>query len=336
MGLGGHLIWSSALESIYLADQRAPVVCHKPKISDVILGYLYDRAVSLQNDIVFKNNPHLLFTTAVQKNPFIKFMDRCGDIILRWGPIKPIFENWIFKRSESAYRHGARRLAHVDMFIHSYAAQELKDRLVWKTGGHAADITAHNFGLPGAVRDCFLYFSPDEEQQAAVLIQENGISAPFIVIEPGTNRDWFGDLRAWPMDRWRGVIAQLRQQYPDHQIVQVGLPATELMDGVIDLRGKTSFRQVGLIMKRARLFIGTEGGLMHVARAVKVPSLILWGGVTLPELAGYAPYHTIICKNVACAPCGHQGWCNNNHICMKNIVVDEVVVAARQMLDQPA
>jgi ADP-heptose:LPS heptosyltransferase len=127
----------------------------------------------------------------------------------------------------------------------------------------------------------------------------------------------------------------LREQRPDMALVQVGLPSANLLPGATDLRGQTTFRGAAAVIKGADLFIGTDGGLMHAARATNAPSVILWGGVNMPEFLGYPDHHTVICHRVSCAPCGQKGWCNNGHICMRGISAEETLAAALTQL-QPA
>ena len=54
--------------------------------------------------------------------------------------------------------------------------------------------------------------------------------------------------------------------------------------------------------------------------------------MTLPEFAGYPDSHRIICHRVRCAPCGQFGWCDNGHICMREISVEETLTAALESL----
>src|SRR5690606_34261146 len=122
----------------------------------------------------------------------------------------------------------------------------------------------------------------------------------FVAVEPDSNRDWFGDLRSWPLERWQLLCDRLRRERPDLPVVQVGLGRSGILSGTLDLTKRTSFRQAALVLSRSALFIGTESGLMHAARAVEAPSLILWGGITLPEFIGYPDRQTTICKRVAC------------------------------------
>ncbi len=115
-------------------------------------------------------------------------------------------------------------------------------------------------------------------------------------------------------------------------VVQIGLGRSGILSGAVDLTVKTDFRGAARVIREAALFIGTEGGLMHAARAVDARALILWGGITLPEFIGYPDHQTTICKHVECAPCGNAGWCDYGHRCMQEITVDEVFDAAIRCL----
>ena len=132
---------------------------------------------------------------------------------------------------------------------------------------------------------------------------------------------------------WQALVYQINLLYPNLDIVQLGVGDREVLTGVTDLTGRTSFREAASLIARSRLFIGTEGGLMHLAASMGTPSVILWGGITLPEFAGYPDQHHIICHYVDCAPCGNLGWCDYDRKCMNSIEVGEVVEAVRSELN---
>jgi ADP-heptose:LPS heptosyltransferase len=71
---------------------------------------------------------------------------------------------------------------------------------------------------------------------------------------------------------------------------------------------------------------------MHAAAAVKAPSLILWGGITLPSFAGYQNYQKILSNFVSCAPCGQLGWCDNDRKCMTSLTIDMVRLTLDKLL----
>lgn len=116
---------------------------------------------------------------------------------------------------------------------------------------------------------------------AAARASLNGIEdCDFIVIAAGPGK-WEG--RNWPEASWKWLIENLLKE--GEKVVLVGsetdystLPCT------LDLRGKTpEFGHMAGVIARAKCFIGIDSGPMHVAGALKVPRVALFG-VTLPEL----------------------------------------------------
>ncbi len=90
----------------------------------------------------------------------------------------------------------------------------------------------------------------------------------------------------WPKERWEAIISYIRTNY-GIKVVQLGTADEERLSGALDFfMGVTDFEQSALLLKNARFHIDTEGGLVHVARAVKTPSLVLFGPTPL-EFFGY-------------------------------------------------
>lgn len=104
----------------------------------------------------------------------------------------------------------------------------------------------------------------------------------FVIVEPNVkardarNKDW-----GW--ENWR----DLRRLLKDQQLAQVGPPGTQLLPGVTHLQTNT-FREACAILSHAKGFVGTEGGLHHVAAAIGVPSVVIFGGFISPGVTGYA------------------------------------------------
>jgi ADP-heptose:LPS heptosyltransferase len=333
MGLGGNLIWTGVLSELHKRDGHPITVCHKPSLSDILCGFLYNRSTTLANDPVFGNIEYLEFTQTQSKSAMARLLDFGFAILMRPEIFKKTYERIILAKTESRARDGKPHLVHVDMLIHSYAESQQNNRFIWKQGGHAINVIARNFNLDIDAPLPSLCFGKDEEHTTTNILNNHGLeNKSFIIVEPDTNRDWFGDLRSWPFDRWQALIDGLCKSHPELAIVQVGIANSRPLNNTINLCGQTSFKQAAQMQKIAALFIGTEGGLMHSAAAVKVPSVILWGGVTLPEFAGYPKHHRVLCNYVACAPCGHLGWCNNDHACMNSITVNDALEAVLETL----
>jgi hypothetical protein len=88
-----------------------------------------------------------------------------------------------------------------------------------------------------------------------------------------------------PKPTW-SLVARLLQQ-KGFTVVQLGTTDDDVIDGVsLDLRGQTSLHEAAVIMKRAVCNIGTEGGLVHLGRAVDAKMVVLFGPTSLTFL-GY-------------------------------------------------
>jgi ADP-heptose:LPS heptosyltransferase len=332
MGYGGDLIWSGVFRALHDHDGRQVVVVNTPKLSDLLVGRMHDRGANFSDRPIFLGNPRVAYLPAKPKGRLTRLLDLAFAGFLKVTGVRKAYERTIFALAARVRKPDTNRLVHVDMLIHSYAAEEFKTHFVWKQGGHAIETILHGFGVAPTSFRPELYLEEQEQRHVTEVLADAGVSGPFIVCEPDSNPEWFGELRSWPREQWVELVQRLRRARPDIIVVQVGVPGTPAVPDAVDIRGRTTFREAAALIARSQLFIGTEGGLMHAARAVDAKALILWGGVTLPEFAGYPASHRIICHRVACAPCGQFGWCNNGHVCMRRISVDETLKAALECL----
>jgi heptosyltransferase-2 len=105
---------------------------------------------------------------------------------------------------------------------------------------------------------------------------------------------------------------------------------------ILDLTGKCSLLASAAIIKRSRLVLANDSGLMHIAEAVGTPVLALFGSTTR-ELGFFpqrATSRVLEQLNLDCRPCSHLGYhaCPARHFrCMKEItpqrVLDEIDTA---------
>lgn len=174
---------------------------------------------------------------------------------------------------------------------------------------------------PVAIRP---YFELSDEEKASatwargqIVIQSSGMAAR----HPMRNKQWY-------QERFQGVVDALRGEA---DFIQLGSATDPLLEHVSDLRGATSIREAAAILNHARLYVGTVGLLMHLARAVECPSVIVFGGREAPWQSGYI-CNLNLYSAVHCAPCWRGNTCEFDRRCMSNISVADVVSAIRQML----
>ena len=94
--------------------------------------------------------------------------------------------------------------------------------------------------------------------------------------------------------------------------------------------------ETALLLKRSVLFMGNDGGLVHLARALEVPLMGFYGPVP-PEVYGpYPPSPTAIAitkKDLDCRPCYYRFRFNNacaTIACLKELTPDD----ALKLLDE--
>lgn len=136
------------------------------------------------------------------------------------------------------------------------------------------------------------------------------------------------DTKEWAQARWQELVNRLVAD--GYRIQQLGTASDPVLANAEDLRGKTSLSAAAGILAIAGTFVGLESGLQHLAAAARTPSVIIFGGRSLPHHTGYPFNHNIV-RTPACAGCGLNTGCPHEHVCM-DIPVDEVEAAVRQTI----
>lgn len=157
--------------------------------------------------------------------------------------------------------------------------------------------------------------------------RERGRLAPrqIAIHSSGMSADAAMRNKEWGADRMQRVVHALRG---DFTFVQLGSAKDPPLDGAIDLRGRTTIRESAGILGASTLFLGQVGFLMHLARAVDRPAVVVYGGREMPWQSGYS-CNTNLVTRLECSPCWRWNACDNpiQRECMLRIGVDDVVEA---------
>jgi len=97
--------------------------------------------------------------------------------------------------------------------------------------------------------------------------------------------------------------------------------------------GKTELLELAALIRHCALYITTDSAPMHIAAAMKVPFIALFGPTDAARHAPKDPNSRILSAGVKCSPC-YKPTCKKDHICMKSIKPHNVVEAAEEMLIQ--
>ena len=180
---------------------------------------------------------------------------------------------------------------------------------------------------------------PEDSQAAGVLARELGIGSSDRVVALHAGANWL--LKRWPARCFGQLADQLSERYGAKVLFIGGEGDRKLIDGIcVQTRtrpmvcaGRTTFRQMGALLKRTRLLISNDSGPLHMGIAAGVPVIALFGP-TDPKLTGpvNGAKAVTLFGSIGCpVPC-YRLDCPAN-LCMEQITVEQVLAAAARFLN---
>jgi ADP-heptose:LPS heptosyltransferase len=203
------------------------------------------------------------------------------------------------------------------------------------------------FGLPVATEHPALASSAAvREKIKSLLASKNLAPDALVVLHPGPS--W--TVKEWPLEHWTQLVAALRErgftniaQLGVGRYMSFGQVAVEPIPGAVSLVDRLSIEECFAVIAQAKLLIGIDSGLLHIAACTRTPAIGIWGP-TLPQFF-YAreSRRDFIQTRVECAGCEHQKprkhWftnCPYDIKCMKTIAMSEVLQLCEARLAPPA
>ena len=183
-----------------------------------------------------------------------------------------------------------------------------------------------------------LLLMEEEVKTVSVKLASLGIAKnDFLVgISPGTAT---GSAKRWLPERFAELADRLVEKYqakilllggPNDRAVSEEVQSTMKREAIL-LAGDSPLREMMAVLSLCRLSISNDSGPMHIASALGIPYIALFGA-TIPAaafpggLTGRGIYHA-----VNCSPCKFSV-CPVNHHCMTAISVEEVFTVAQELI----
>ncbi|MHB9155944.1 MAG: glycosyltransferase family 9 protein [Endomicrobiales bacterium] len=174
-----------------------------------------------------------------------------------------------------------------------------------------------------------------DEKAAQEILKKNGIgpSDELIALIPFSR----GGAKQWPAAHYEKLVTLLRNRRPKRKIVVFGSAgdAGKLSSpGICDLSGKTTLRELAGILKYCRAAIGGDTGPLHLAAAMNVPVVALFGGSDMRETSPVTPRSVLISRHFPCSPCRGKPTCQG-FPCLSGITPEEVFEKASALMKLP-
>jgi len=301
---------------------------------------------NIKNMELFENNPHINeiipYYGGYKKffRTIMKFRKHKFDLALIFHGNEP-------QATPMAYLSGARFIVKVpNTSKYSFLLSNINQTLQWKYLTHGVEQRLKTAELA----DCRI---PDKRM--VLPIAKEGVSFVNEFLENSGIRDTDTIIgfqagastlsRMWFPDRFAGLGKRLINSYPELKIIITGSPeeyeycrkiADAIGERAIASAGKIHLKYIPALIKRFKVLVTGDTGVMHIAAAVGTPVAALFAAAD-PGKSG--PYydmdkHTIIKKDRTCAPCVSKKC--KHQTCMENISIDEVFDVIRQAIFKSA
>jgi len=185
---------------------------------------------------------------------------------------------------------------------------------------------------------------PDESDAAQQRLVQLGVPREGTVVVVNVNASDLCEERRWPGHRYARLVERFDGEIaPVARFVFIGsageAPAVrrvldEVAEGpraaCLDLAGKTTLVELLVLLKRAAMVVTNDSGPLHVAAALGVPTVSLYGPET-PALYGpVGENHLVFYASHWCSPClsvynAKIAMCHGENECMRRIGLEEVV-----------
>lgn len=199
---------------------------------------------------------------------------------------------------------------------------------------------ARSIGIEAKNNELELFFSEKEKKYKEEFLVKKGISQNTFLI--GIN---FGSKmlqRQWSFKKIYNLCYKILEKYNSFILIFGGKFETNnliyqenLAFQIINLIGQTTLSELMSLISLCKLFITTDTGPMHIAKALKVPIIGLFGPTKPEEVIILKEYDQIIYKNLRCSPCvsSKRNRCKKVK-CMEAIEVEDVLSCVKKFYEK--
>ncbi len=205
---------------------------------------------------------------------------------------------------------------------------------------------AEKAGVAVPVRSMEYFTAPADEAEADRLLNSSG-TGRFAAVTVGGGESWGKDahFKRWPARSFAELAESLKNKYGLEGVVILGSKGEKaladefkkLFSGrSLNLCGQVPLGVSAALIKKSALFLGNDGGLMHLAHALQTPVIALYGPV---DPGVYGPYPAsrsalaVVKKDLACRPCyarfRYNSSCEHRE-CLQNLSPREVLNEVEQ------
>lgn len=165
-------------------------------------------------------------------------------------------------------------------------------------------------GWEAPTRDPVLKAHPEAVARIRTLLLSKGIGdhERLVGLSPGAA---YGPAKRWPVERFAAIGSRAIREW-GAKVVVVGTEKEKALGetlvsatgpGAVNFCGMTGLGDALALIRRCRMFVSNDSGLMHVAAALEVPTVAIFGSTDSIATGPRGKHARIVKQDMDCSPC---------------------------------
>jgi heptosyltransferase-2 len=195
-------------------------------------------------------------------------------------------------------------------------------------------------GFHGGKRNITLRINDDLRTRSGELRKQYNVKdeGPLVGIAPGAQ---YGPAKMWYPQRFAAVADRLADEFLADVILfgsredreRTTLVTEYARHNLINMAGETGLAEAISLIAGCDLFISNDSGLMHLAGALDIPLVAIFGSTNPLTTSPLGDKSVVVHRDVDCSPCLKKT-CPTDFRCMDLIGIDDVYGEAKRLLEK--
>jgi heptosyltransferase-2 len=222
-------------------------------------------------------------------------------------------------------------------FLLTHSVQRTREiRKIHQVGYYLEMVKA--LGFRGGKRNIRLTIKDELKTRAEELRKQHDVKSegPLVGIAPGAN---YGPAKMWYPERFAAVADRLIDELSADVLLfgsgkdreRTSLVKGHAHHNLINMAGETGLAEAISLIAGCDLFISNDSGLMHLAGALDIPLVAIFGSTNPVATSPVGEKSIVVHRDVDCSPCLKKT-CPTDFRCMDLIGIDDVYYEARELL----
>jgi heptosyltransferase-2 len=148
----------------------------------------------------------------------------------------------------------------------------------------------------------------------------------------------YGPAKEWPVERYAALADLLAERHGAECVLVGGIDdrpqceriATQCKSGALVAAAETSVGELIGLLSLCHGFAGNDSGCMHLAGALGVPTVAIFGSTNPKRTGPLGPHCKIIYRGLECSPCLARTCRFGHYNCLRDIAAEEVAGALEE------